>query len=70
MDPRRIQSACRDILNYEDVLKYLIEQEEKLIKDKELNVKTQFELTKAYYEDKGFVKGLKRLLQRINTESR
>ena len=68
MEDLRIVKAKSKMLvdQYDDIIKYIIEQEMEKINSGKIGAENQFDLTKKYFTNEGIKEGLRRFSQRLN----
>lgn len=69
IEDKFLQSKCRNLLReYEDVLKIIIEREEKTLTKMMMDIddKDQYKFLKKVFTQKGILEGMRRFLAKIN----
>ena len=71
MENKIIQAKCRNLLKeYEDILKYIVEEEEsKLLRDNTLG-NSEFEIVKNAIFNSGVREGMRKIVSRINENAK
>jgi hypothetical protein len=67
MDNKYLKARCQNILReYDDILKFILEEEIKRINLTPLTADSEFETLKKVYINEGIKQGLRSLIQKLN----